>query len=174
MSHWSLVMSHMTLITLALVLWKYPWISTEFLEKVSIVDIFSSPGSWPFFVCQCFCCVSVTRCLNSKAPIWDPKLPTFPPKKRHDYVNLCTMWRYINLQIIWFFRQLTLFFGAHALLRLANLFGGRFEKQQLLLFLSSEVLYDQFPISFGVYNRRYTCKLTIHFFCPSPNQWSFG
>ena len=75
----------------------------------------------PWTTCR-FSCVSVTRYLSkSKAPILDPKLATFPPKKRHDYVNLCAMWRYINLQIIWFFRQLTLFFGVHALLWLANI-----------------------------------------------------
>ena len=100
MSHWSLVMSHMTFLTLTIILWKYFRIYANFLRKSSFVYIcrhrhhhrIIRVARWHIFV----------KNANS-----GPKFTNFPPKKAPRCNRSCATWWNINLQIDWYFRQLT-------------------------------------------------------------------
>ena len=112
--HWSL--SVLSLVTLLFISGKYPLKFPEFWNKNFFVLILSLL-LLSRFLRQCHQCVFV------KITNFGPKNATFSEKSTTTFKKAPwkpLLWRYINLQIIWFFRQLTLFFGAQNVLWLAN------------------------------------------------------
>ena len=146
MRYWSLVMSHMTNNFISWILWKYLSKTAEFLKKNFYVLILSLrriavsfASVLPKYICQNHHFWTKTwQIIHQKSAKRCKKAPWNP-----------LVWRFIILYIILVFYENDVLtsrsFCGHSdmqAMRLAHLFGGRFEKQQLLVFFSSEVTYD--------------------------------